>query len=583
MTTDSDHTQIAALIQRLQESPNQWLPAAKALGALGAVALPALLALDDHADAALRSKIAYALGAIDDPRARARLLRHLADPHPKLRSTAAWVSGNCPHLTLRDPLLRLLADQDAMLRSSAVHSLRNFGGDILPALLPWLRHAMPHARAAAAQVLSGTADPAAQALLQPLLDDSSTVVVAAAVDALATPGRDDLLLRVTAMLAAPEPSLRMTAAHASGTIGNPQVVGALLPLLHDPDQDVVTGTITALSQLRDAQSVAPLLELVLAAEALDYRAMTLGDRAGAALVTINSPQVVAPLLRHAGRRAWFWYGREIIRALGAEAIPDLLIAIDDPAALVRERAALLLGELGAQQALPQLLRALTDAHPALRHSAATALGRLQAAAAMAPLCAALAHDPALEVRIAAATALGTMGMPAAGDPLARVIETTDGALRWAAVRALATLRDPRALAPLVAATATDDAARCAEALDGLGALGDARAVHLALTLVAAPDVAVGRSAINCLGALGDQRAVAPLIAALSDPDDTIRLAACYALGALGAPEALSPLQWVADHDQGWTDPPIDCSVAYAAEQAIAQIQAGGRDGEGAPM
>jgi hypothetical protein len=103
---------------------------------------------------------------------------------------------------------------------------------------------------------------------------------------------------------------------------------------------------------------------------------------------------------------------------GAEArpaLPALTRALTSPNALVRQQAALALGETGSAEAVPELTAALRDAEWAVRRQAAVALGQIGPPAATAePELRRCRNDRSTIVRKAAAEALSKIkGGPAA--------------------------------------------------------------------------------------------------------------------------------------------------------------------------
>ncbi len=67
---------------------------------------------------------------------------------------------------------------------------------------------------------------------------------------------------------------------------------------------------------------------------------------------------------------------------GAEAIPSLCAALDDPDPDVRRQAANALGQIGAGAAVPRLVRALEDENELVRNSAGQALRDIDPAEAV---------------------------------------------------------------------------------------------------------------------------------------------------------------------------------------------------------
>jgi hypothetical protein len=127
----------------------------------------------------------------------------------------------------------------------------------------------------------------------------------------------------------------------------------------------------------------------------------------------------------------------LIRAIGsfgadaAPACPQLIVALSDPSAAVREASAAALAQVGqytSTDALAALSKALTDTDPEVRDLAAVALRSMgpKAARAIPQLVQAL-NDPVDYVRVLAAEALGAMGASASAAvaPLATKLLTKD--------------------------------------------------------------------------------------------------------------------------------------------------------------
>jgi hypothetical protein len=127
----------------------------------------------------------------------------------------------------------------------------------------------------------------------------------------------------------------------------------------------------------------------------------------------------------------------LIRAIGsfgadaAPASPQLIVALSDPSAAVREASAAALAQVGqytSTDALAALSKALTDTDPEVRDLAAVALRSMgpKAARAIPQLVQAL-NDPVDYVRVLAAEALGAMGASASAAvaPLATKLLTKD--------------------------------------------------------------------------------------------------------------------------------------------------------------
>ena len=97
----------------------------------------------------------------------------------------------------------------------------------------------------------------------------------------------------------------------------------------------------------------------------------------------------------------------LIRA-GKPAVAPLIEALQDEKYVVRQAAALALGDMGDPRAVEGLIERLGDASEAVRQSAAVSLGKLGAQEAVEPLIQAMSDESEL-VRKAAINGLGMIG------------------------------------------------------------------------------------------------------------------------------------------------------------------------------
>ena len=104
---------------------------------------------------------------------------------------------------------------------------------------------------------------------------------------------------------------------------------------------------------------------------------------------------------------------------GASAVEPLLEALQDGQYVVRQLAALALGEMGDLRAVERLVERLGDEYEAVRQAAAVSLGKLGAAEAIEPLLRAM-RDESEIVRRAVVNALGMIGDERALPELKRV-------------------------------------------------------------------------------------------------------------------------------------------------------------------
>jgi HEAT repeat protein len=199
--------------------------------------------------------------------------------------------------------------------------------------------------------------------------------------------------------------------HAWGVNQRPDVealratgdVAALSEALKHPDDVVADRAARALGDLRAAEAIPALAEVVRAGR---------GRGPVWALTQIDDPRLAAPL----------------IVALGNA----------DPTA--RALAAGKLADLGAREAVPALLDVLrNDRDQHVREEAARALGMLGDRAAVDPLLMALRADRGAHVREEAATALGRLGDLSAKAPLLSARRDRHVAVQRAAEGALRVL------------------------------------------------------------------------------------------------------------------------------------------------
>ena len=351
-----------------------------------------------------------------------------------LRPTAAAIPAGSDLLQLQ----RALADPDATRRVAAARALSTLGEQ------------------AAALVTD----------LAIALDDPSPQVRAAAAWALGDVGAaaSPAAARLLKLLADADPLVRAGAAYALGGIG-PQAssaVPALVARLADADERVRCRAADALGKIgADETAVAPLEALVrdpgpargLAAEALGR----VGPAARHAVLALIG--AVSDARLDVRWRAVWALGR--IGSAAAPAVPTLRAVLSD--AELRWRAAEALGAIGpaAAAAVPDLVRLLDDPSSNVRWRAATALGAI-GARRVAPALAAVAADPAENVRLAVVTDLVELDAePALAEPAFLVaLRDPDSRVRRQAVRGLGRLRpvSPAAWRGLETASHDPDAA-----------------------------------------------------------------------------------------------------------------------------
>jgi HEAT repeat protein len=353
---------------------------------------------------------------------------------------------------------------------------------------------------------------------------------------------------------------RRRAARSLGVGGKTSAIGALQPLLDDPEWEVRQAAVESLGLVADPAAVPHLVAAVKSADGIADQAGAAAVRAAAveAFGRIGAPGL--PTLVEALRDRHAKLRETAIGALGAiggpESVSALTAMVDDDRSSVRQAAASALARAAGPAAVPALTRVLGHKDPATRRTAAEALATLRDAAAVDAVRGALA-DGDRQVRDAAVRALASMATPEAVSALVEGLHAGDREMKAAIAAGLASFewapRDaaqrvvhatvhgrfdeaaaegPPAVQPLVAALAHRDAERRRGAVAALGRLGVAEAAAPIAALFRDADPRVRDAAADALAAIGPDAADA-ILEALRDRATTVRAAAARSLSALG--------------------------------------------------
>lgn len=189
-----------------------------------------------------------------------------------------------------------------------------------------------------------------------------------------------------------------------------------------------------------------------------------------------------------------------------------------------------------------LVRAFGDGISRVRLAAVNALARLNPSGTTVILCDRL-QDFDTGVKQRAAVVLGELGDPSALFPLSWAAADANPEVRQAAVQALGRLGDPRALPTLRIAITDGSAVVRLRAAEALGAVGGEGAVDALLPALADPDARVLQAAVLSLGRLGDARAVGPLVSLIASSrlDENFIKEALGGFGAAAVPELRAQL------------------------------------------
>ncbi|RMG76985.1 MAG: HEAT repeat domain-containing protein [Chloroflexi bacterium] len=156
---------------------------------------------------------------------------------------------------------------------------------------------------------------------------------------------------------------------------------------------------------------------------------------------------------HKALAEWDWHihRRAAVQLLNTfhEALPQLLDALHSPIAIIRERAAYTLGELGDATAIQALIAMVDDVDAHVRYHVLYALERLKAQDALPIFLHALKHDKDADVRYRAAAGLATLGYVEAVPGLLKALQDHKLHVRHRAIYALGILGDKRAIPDLM--------------------------------------------------------------------------------------------------------------------------------------
>ncbi len=135
--------------------------------------------------------------------------------------------------------------------------------------------------------------------------------------------------------------------------------------------------------------------------------------------------------------------QELGKRKAKEALPKLFVLLEkDENALVRDNVAFALGEIGDPSAIPCLIRALKDRDEWVRKSAAKALAYLNASEAADDLIM-LLNDPSPTVRKTAVRTLGILGITKACPYIERLLNDENILVKKNAIQALEQLKSKK--------------------------------------------------------------------------------------------------------------------------------------------
>lgn len=345
-----------------------------------------------------------------------------------------------------------------------------------------------------------------------------------------------------------QPSLNRLLKNTEKLYYHPQAIVPLFEAIGHAEPAVRAKTAELLGNLRDAQGIPYLLNLL----QKDTYTLVRG-RAAEALghFKLETPDLIVNELLKTLREDKSFYVRQfaaqsLVNLKDSRTLPSLLKDISHSDVFIRARVVEALGQLGDPQAVVPLLERLqNDPQPSVRWRAAESLGMLKNASAVNKLLEVLQKEADPVVRGRAAEALGFFKSE---DVVVALLDALQSdafpAVRWRAAQALGFLQDDGAVTILIQVLKKDaDNAVRWSAAQALGQIKAFSALPALLeSLRADLDPSVRWSAAEALGRLRHPDAIPVLIDALTyDKYAPVRAKSCQALGLLQNPIALPSL------------------------------------------
>jgi HEAT repeat protein len=225
--------------------------------------------------------------------------------------------------------------------------------------------------------------------------------------------------------------------------------------------------------------------------------------------------------------------------------------LKDDKKLVRDEAAIALGNLRDKRATPHLIANLKDEDENVRREVVYVLSSMGDKRAVLPLIEALNDKKNEHIIDEIVRGLCFLHDKKAVEPLLALLNKYSQcnysySVYTGIMEALSWIGDNRAVGPLVEIILDDDPVSDIdedmqmEAIDALGCIGGKKAVEC-LVKVLERGGTLGVSAVFALGRIGDNRAVEPLIRALDSRNEYQRQCAAEALGSIGDNRSVVPL------------------------------------------
>ena len=528
---------------------------ARALGEVGAPAIPWLVGLKADPSPETRRTVATILGQTASPAAGGVLVEiyessperevrsavldalkglHATDAVPFLTKVAEGedavfarkallaMEGLGDKQTLKVFLRAVLHGDDAKA-GVAIRHLEGFGDEAIKALKPYLRDRSDAVKARAVWATGRASGEKAYGALMKFINGGEPVIVLAALRGLGetrTPEAFDIL---AANADHDMPDLRAAVAGALGNFQTKAAAGLLGKIIRtDKEQSVREEAWRALT-VAGRPGVAELKDFVEKGtpaqreEAFERLVLTPGTPALAALIDLmgdrrhdlkqraiaalkersdGGDKAIVQALGHEDSAVRFAVAR-YLASLGRRVVPSLLpiaMSAEDPA--LRVAALRVLGEVGDPRGVTALLKGMRDEQKEVRRAAVQAAARLPSKR-YGDVLVALLDDPDDDVRLGAIEALGTGKYKAATPTLVDRLAAGDrNSIRI--IWALGEMRDQAAVDVLAKQYRSKEAFTRQVTIEALGKIGGSQAMTVMMDAMTDPDRSVRRKAEGAL-------------------------------------------------------------------------------------
>ncbi len=349
--------------------------------------------------------------------AREFLAEQLLHPSATVREAVVKAIHRSGRHDLGGELMQLAThDPDPDIRTLVYDILRQFGHrEAVPAAIAGLGDTNQQVRAAAMKLVGELGEAEVAELIRPKTGDPEPVVRAAAARALGQVRAQDAQPELARLLHDPVPDVRAAAAEGVADGRGSWATPELLRLLGDSDSAVRMAAAAALGRVADRSSLPPLLRAFQTGGPELRRVLA---RTVALIEPEALPELIDVLLESRDTEARLAIV-DVLTQVRAPHTADLLQLVwQDGEPEVRAAAATALGTLGSEQAIALLGGGLDDPDGTVRTACVNALIRHMPGQYGPKFLSLLSEDPAAEVRERAALATGLLRVPGGAGPLA---------------------------------------------------------------------------------------------------------------------------------------------------------------------